>query len=250
MLNPLRPFGSALRDLLDELLVLIVCNLLWALLSLPLWWLAYVTLDAGASLIAVATALLGVLPAGPATAGLYHVVYRVTDGRAVKLADFFAGMRRYATVSWVLTGVWVLGLGIILFNLGFYLNVNNTFSGIMLGFWLYLLLLWSALQIYAFPLVFLQEQPNLRLVARNAFLMVLGRPIFTGITLFLMALILLLSLLLVVPIPLFVVSLLALWGMRATGLLIEDSRRRREAAAGAQVTPINEQGRKGQVRPK
>jgi uncharacterized membrane protein YesL len=251
MLNPFRALGSSLRDLFDDFLLLIACNLLWALLSLPLWALAFLLLSAGIPALAATAALLGVLPAGPATIALYYVAHRITDGRATKIVDFFGAMRQHARIGIMLTGIALAGLLMILFNLGFYLSVNNAFGGAMLGLWIYLLVFWLGLMLYAFPLAFLQDQPDLRLIARNAFLMSVGRPIFTFLTLVLMALILGLSLFLVVPAVLLTVAYLPVWATRATRQLIDDARRRREAAeeaGGAQA--VNEKGRKGQVRPK
>lgn len=253
MINPFRPLGSALRDLFDDFLLLIGCNLLWALLSFPLWIVAYNLLLAGLSLPAGVAALLGVLPAGPATSALYAVAFRVTDGRASKLADFFGALRQHARTGIILTGIAVVGLVVILFNLGFYLSVNNIFGGLMLGLWLYLLISWLGVMLYAFPLAFLQERPELRLIARNAFLMAVGRPIFTVLTLLMMGIVFLLSAYLLVPIVLFSVAFLAVWSTRAARTLIDDARRRREeaeATATGAVSVSDEKGRKGQVRPK
>jgi uncharacterized membrane protein YesL len=251
MINPFRALGSSLRDLFDDFLLLIICNLLWALLSLPLWLLAYVLLGAGQPIAAAATAMIGVLPAGPATAGLFFVAHRVTEGLASKLGAFFTGVRRHARLGIILTGIGMGGLLVILFNLGFYLNVTNLFGGIMLGLWLYLLIFWLGLQIYVFPLAFLQEQPDLRTIARNAFLMAVGRPIFTILTLLLMGAFFLLSSFLIAPLVLFSTAFLTVWATRATRTLIDEARRRREAADGtAPPAPDEERGRRGQVRPK
>lgn len=253
MLNPFRALGAALRDMLDEFLLLIVCNLIWALLSLPLWGLAVAALGMNEPILALTAALLGVLPAGPATAGLFHVAYRVADGRAIKLADFFAGMRHQARLGLTLTGIAVVGLLVILFNLGFYLGMNSMLGGLMLGLWLYLLLFWLGLILYAYPLIFLQEQPGLRLIGRNALLMSIGRPLFTIITLLLMGVVLLISFILVIPLALLTFAFFAVWATRATRTVIDDARRRREAAeaqVATSVAPSEEKGRKGQVRPK
>lgn len=249
MLNPFRALGKALRDLFDDFLLLTVCNLLWAALSLPLWWAALLPLLNGAWLLAFAIALLGVLPAGPATAGLFYVAHRVADGRAAKIRDFFHGMRQYARQGWVIVGIATASFILIFYNLSFYTRVDNIFGAIMLGLWLYGLIFWLGLLLYAPALVFLQEEPDLRLVARNAFLMALGRPIFTFLTIVLMLAIVLLSLFLVVAPFLITVALLALWSISAARQLIDDARRRREAAEGAAAAP-EEKGRKGQVRPK
>ncbi len=250
MLNPLRALGKALRDLFDDFLLLTICNLLWAAIALPLWWVALLPLVNGAWLLAFAIALVGVLPAGPATAGLFYVAHKVADGRAAKIGDFFRGMRQYARPGWAIVGIATASFILISYNLSFYTGVNNLFGAIMLGLWLYGLIFWLGLLLYAPALVFLQEQPDLRLVARNAFLMALGRPVFTFLTIVLMLAVVLLSAFLVVAPFLLTAALLALWSISAARQLIDDARRRREAAEGAGAAPPEERGRKGQVRPK
>ncbi|GAB4445528.1 MAG: hypothetical protein OHK0015_47910 [Chloroflexi bacterium OHK40] len=251
MINPFPALGKALRDLFDEFLLLLVCNLVWSLLSLPLWVFAFIVLQAGAPLAASAIVLLGVLPAGPATIALALVAHRITDGRATSVGDYFRAMRQHARLGWLLTGLGVGGLLVILLNFGFYLGVNNIFGGLMLGLWLYLLIFWLGLMLYAFPLAFLQEEPGLRMIARNAFLMTVGRPVFTVITLLLMGILLLISAYLLVPALFITIAFLSVWSSRAARALIADARRRREEAESAPTTaPVEEKGRKGQVRPK
>lgn len=250
MLNPFRALGKALRDLFDDLLLLTVCNLLWAILSLPLWWLALAPLLQGAWLLAGAVALAGVLPAGPATAGLFYVAHRIADGRAAKIGDFFTGLRRYARPGWAVVGVATASLLLIGYNLSFYLTVDSLLGGIMLGLWLYGLVFWLGLMLYAPALLFLQEEPDLRLVARNALLLAIGRPLFTFVTLVLMLAVILLSFVLLIPLFLITVAFMALWSVNAARQLIDDSRRRRQADADAAAPPPEERGRKGQVRPK
>ncbi len=249
MVNPFRALGKAVRDLFDDFLLLGICNLLWAVFCFPLWWLALALLLGGAWLAAIAVALLGVLPAGPATAGLFYVAHKVADGRAAKVGDFFTGLRQYARPGWVIVGVATASFLLLIYNLSFYTGVNNLFGGIMIGLWLYALIFWSGMLLYAPALVVLQEEPNLRQVARNAFLMAVGRPIFSFATLALMLAVVLLSAFLIIPLFLITFAFLALWSVSAARQLIDDARRRREAAESV-ATPPEERGRKGQVRPK
>lgn len=251
MINPIRPLGSALRDMFDDFLLLIACNLLWALMSLPIWFFALAVMLAGQPIPGGFVAILGALPAGPATAGLYAVAARLAEGRASKVAHFFEGVRQQARLGITVMAIAVAVLVLVLFNLGFYLSVDNYIGGLMIGLWLYVLIAWLGILVYAFPLIFLQEQPSLRLIGRNAALMALGRPIFTLLTLLLMVVLFVLSAYLIVPVVLFTIALLAVWATRATRTLVDDARRRREAAeAGAAAAPLDEKGRKGQVRPK
>ncbi len=258
MIRAFRALGKAIKDVFEELLLLIMCNLIWALISLPLLLAAYITLaDLQNIWLAVLLSLLAVLPMAPATAGLYVVAHRTSEGRVSKIGDFFGGMRRYALPAWRTLGIWMIGFIIILVDLQFYAGVTNFVGSLILGLWFWLLVIWLGLLIYIFPLILLQEQPSLRIIARNAFLMTLGRPIFTLITLVLMGALVLICVifpLLTVLIPLILVALLAQWSMRATQELIKEAEERQAAAqakAEAEAARATEEkGRRGQVRPK
>lgn len=248
---PFRVMWGALRDLFDEFLLLTLANVMWAAMSVPLFSIAYVAMVSNAALPAAAAALVGVVPAAPAFAGLYALSKRIIEGRASKLSDFFAGMRAYAVPAWRLYGVWMAGLVLILWNLAFYAGVPGILGGVLIGFFLYLFMLWSALIIYAFPLMVLMERPSLKQIARNALVMIVSRPIYTLVTMLLMGFILILSsVVLVAPFLLFAVALLALWSTRATQFLIDEAQAQKEAAAAEAAPPAEERGRRGQVRPK
>lgn len=252
MRNPFQALGKALRDLFDEVFLLLVCNLIWAAMSLPLWAVALGALAQGAPLAGLLAGVLGALPAGPANAGLFYVAHRVTDGRAAKIADFFAGMRLYLRPTLLITLIASGGAVLIIFNLGFYLGMSSILGGLLPGLWLYLLLFWLGLALYAYPLIMLQEVPALRLIGRNALLLSISRPIYTIVTLFLMAFVLVISLILVVPMVLITPAFFAVWATCATRALIADARRGREEAEvrAAGPPPAEERGRKGQVRPR
>ncbi len=256
MLNPFRVLLSALRDLFEEFFLLIGCNLIWAAISLPLWWLALALINVGAFGWGAGVALLGALPAGVASAGLVALAARISDGFAVKLGDFSSGMRRYARPGMAFAGLWMAGLLLIVLNLNFWPSRAGLLGPIMFGAWLYALLTWFSVLIYAPALLVLQPTPSLRSVSRATVMMILGRPVFTLVTVALLGVVFYLSLRFILPLLLFSVALFALWGMRATQAQIAEAHRRREeaataaAAVGASVVPSEERGRKGQVRPK
>lgn len=244
-------FWQAIRDCFEEFLILAVCNLLWSLFTIPLLSLSLLALQAEAGLIAILVALLAILPMAPASIGLTALAHRISEGRAISFADYFQAMRRYARPAWLVMGLWMIGLVIVLVDLAFYARVDNLVGAALYGLWIYILLIWMSLQIYLFPLIILQERPDLRRLARNAFVMVIGRPFFTFTTLVLMSLLVLLSYWLIAPFFLLTISLLAVWGMRATTALIADDQARRTPAADSAATPVvEEKGRRGQVRPK
>src|SRR5439155_25955653 len=111
---------------------------------------------------------------------------------------------------------WALGLLIILFNLRFYNQMTSSLGSLLSMLFLYFLLIWFALLIYIGPLMLLQTDKRIRVIARNTFLMALGRPIFTLVTLLLMAVIVAISISLPILPLVLTFSFLALWSFRAT----------------------------------
>lgn len=253
-----RVFWQSLRDVFDEMFLLILTNLVWCVLTLPLLGLALFSLLNLFIVPATVLAVLAILPLGPATAGLYTIAQRTTEGRTSKISDFIAGMRQHARFSWQVYGVWMVGLIIIIYNLGFYSSMSNAISSFLFILVLYVLAIWFALLIYIGPLMLLQTDKRILLLARNAALMVFGRPVFTLVTFVLMVVLTLLAFgLTVAVLPcLILFSLLAVWSFRATTKLVEDADERRrlaeEKAAGATdgVRYSKEKGRGGQIRPR
>ena len=251
-----RIFWLSIKDLFDELFVLIGINLLWVLINLPLAALVGVLLVGGAFVPASIALLLLVLTLGPANAGLYTVAERITEGRTAGFGVFFEGLRQNFKLGWKIYGVWMGGLLVILINLYFYAHLNSPIGALLQLLFLYLLLLWNTLLIYIGPLMILQADKRIRTLARNAFLMTLGRPVFTAGTAIMMVLILGVSV--VFPVLCLVVTFafLATWSFRATKKLIKDAADRRAeleeraAATTGNAPQSTDKGRGGQVRPR
>lgn len=88
---PFRVMWGALRDLFDEFLLLTLANVMWAAMSVPLFSIAYVAMVSNAALPAAAAALVGVVPAAPAFAGLYALSKRIIEGGPANSATFLPG---------------------------------------------------------------------------------------------------------------------------------------------------------------
>lgn len=250
-MTPFTTFWLAAKDLFDELFTLVLVNLLWLAISAPLAVLAGALIFNDAVAPGILVALLAALPAGPATVGLYLVAQRIAEGRVTSWRLFFGGFREYLRASWRVYGAWALGLLILLFNVQFYNRMPSSIGPIVSGMFLALLLIWLGLLIYIGPLLLLQSDKRLRVIARNALMMTIGRPIFTLITLLLMTLILFASFWTVILPFVLTFAFLALWGFRATTRLIADAEERRAAREKqAAPPPAPEKGRGGQVRPR
>lgn len=249
-MNIFRAFWKALRELFEEMFILVITNLLWLLINLPLALVLFVVWSAGPLLAALGVLVLGALSFGPANAGLYTIAERVTDGRTSSWRNFFEGMREHAVLSWKLYGLWLLGLALIIFNLQFYNLSGSQIASFISVVFIYLLIVWCGLLIYIGPLMVLQSDKRIRTIARNAALMTFGRPLFTLGTLLLMAIILVSSIWLTFLLFVGTVAFLALWGFRATLTLIAEAEARRAQKDAQAAEGDAPKGRGGQVRPR
>ncbi|MBC8163552.1 MAG: hypothetical protein H7Z42_20290 [Roseiflexaceae bacterium] len=248
----------SLKDLFDEMLLLIMVNVIWCVMCLPLLALAIVAVIQGDTFFATLIAFLAVLPLGPANGGLYTIAQRVIEGRTSKIADFFAGVKATAKLGWKIYGLWMFVLVTLLFNMSFYASLSNTVGAFLLVLFLYLTAIWFAVLIYIGPLMIVQTDKSIKLIARNAALMTFGRPLFTLVTLILMTLIVGVSVgftLVLLP-ALIMFSFLAVWSFRATTKLIEDADERRRLAEEKAATAVggprysSDKGRGGQIKPR
>jgi uncharacterized membrane protein YesL len=134
---------------------LITLNVLWFICSLPI-----VTLI-------------------PSTAALFYATYRIAHGKSADRQTFFEGFRRYFWSSWLwglLNGVVVAGL---VANELFYTRTDSEGLVGLRGVFIALGIFWLGIQVYTFPLMLEQEQPNLRLAIRNSLVIFLKRPVHT-----------------------------------------------------------------------
>ena len=249
-MNIFRTLWKSLKDLFEDLFILALVNILWILINAPLAVVIFFALsNATALYIAM---LLSVLTLGPTNAGLYAVAERVTDGRTSSWRDFFAGMRANPVLSWKVYGLWMLGLIVILVNLQFYSLNGTTIASFLYVLFLYFTIVWFGFLMYIGPLMQLQTDKRIRTIARNAALMTFGRPLFTLVTLALMAIITFASIWLPILFLLATASFLAVWSLRAVLTLIAEAEARRTAAEekAAAVNTTPDKGRGGQIRPR
>ena len=249
-MNIIRTLWKSLKDLFEDLFILALVNILWILINaLPAVAVFFALSNSGALYVVM---LLSVLTLGPSNAGLYAVAERVTDGRTTSWRDFFAGMRAYPVLSWKVYGLWMLGLIVILVNLQFYSQNDSTIAAFLRILFLYFTVVWFGFLMYLGPLMQLQTDKRLRTIARNTALMTFGRPLFTLVTLALMAVITVASIWLPILLLLATASFLAIWSFRAVLTLIAEADARRAAAEekAATVNAPADKGRGGQIRPR
>jgi len=135
---------------------------LWVWLSV-LWW--------------VGTVL--VLPAAPVAAGLHAVANRSANYKRVDSGFFWDAAKGNIKRSWLLVGMNFVLLGLVIWNIAYYANSPSTWGRFVVILWLWVLVLVKMSGQYLLPLYFQQDDPSLRLLVRNAFILALQHPLYT-----------------------------------------------------------------------
>lgn len=169
-----------------------VTNVITLVLSLPLAAVVVAILLAlrVPNTLALAVAAVAVLP-NPLAAGLQQIANEQARADGVFFSDIWDGLRRHGPIAfraWLLS---LLGTGIIVVNLGYYGRAGGAVGLIVVGIWVYVLLVWLAMHLYIYPLLMEQEVKRVILVFRNAFVMTASHPVFTGVVVFVWLLMLL-----------------------------------------------------------
>jgi len=138
---------------------LIILNVIWCLVSLPL------------------------ITIFPATAGLFYATNRLAHGQSGDWHVFFDGMRRYFWQSLLWGSLNLIAAAVVFSNTVFYAQGHSAWTTIAHLVVLGLALGWGCIQVYMFPLLLEQEHPRFGLALRNSLVIVLKRPLFSlGIT--------------------------------------------------------------------
>ena len=186
MLDALRVLWAALVGLYDEALVLVRGNLLWFVLSIPLYAVTVALLipisavgfgaeRAAAPLwpFVVAGLLLVVLPS-PGLTGLGAMAEVIVRGDSPPFDVGSSAVRGYWRRGLGLFAVGAIVLVILAGNVVFYASLAPGALRFVSVVWLYALVFWLALQLYLVPLLLQLPSASLRDLYRRAALLTLG----------------------------------------------------------------------------
>ena len=177
--------GRTLKAVYDELFLCVLLSLLW--------WLGTVL----------------VVTAAPATVGLHQVANRMANYKRVDSGFFWESARMHIGRGWLLYLINLLVPIIIFTSIFFYLGTTGWLR--ILGFvcvWLFIFVL--MISQYYFPLFWQQDEPNIRLVLRNAVLLALQHPLYTFLMLLFQLLMLGLSIAITLPLFLLAPAIIAI----------------------------------------
>lgn len=135
---------------------------LWVWLSV-LWW--------------VGTVLI--LPAAPVAAGLHAAANRSANYKRVDAGFFWDAVKGHIGRSWLLVGTSLVLHVAILMNIAFYSNGTASWSRFVTILWLWVIVLVMMGGQYLLPLYWQQDDPSVRLMIRNAFILALQHPLYS-----------------------------------------------------------------------
>ena len=154
--------GRAIKAVYEELFLCVWLSILW--------W--------------VGTVLI--VTAAPVTVGLHRVANRMANYQRVESSFFFEGAKSHFGSGWLLyllrVGVPVL-IGV---NIWFYFKMEGWIWIVgVLFLWLFVVSVMVGL--FVFPLFWQQDEPDLKLVLRNASILTLQHPLYTFLLLLFIA---------------------------------------------------------------
>lgn len=187
--------GRTLKAVYDELFLCVFLSLIW--------WLGTVL----------------IVTAAPATVGLHQVANRIANYKRVDNSFFWEAARSNIGRGWLLYLINLIVPIIIGTSVVFYLSTTGWLR--ILGFvciWLFVFVL--MISQYYFPLFWQQDEPNIRLVLRNAALLALQHPLYTLLMLLFQIIIIVLSVAITLPVFLLLPAVIAISANFAlTGML-------------------------------
>lgn len=163
-----------------------------------------------------------ILPAAPVTLAMHKIANRIANYKRVDRGFYWEAFWQYKGRGWLLYLVHLLLPATIWLNVWFYSQGGASWMRIIGIAWLWILLLVLMLLQYLFPLFWQQDEPDLKLVIRNAFLLAVRHPLYTLLMLLFQIVWLVLSLALTLPIILLTPAVMAIGANFAlTGILQE-----------------------------
>jgi uncharacterized membrane protein YesL len=127
-----------------------------------------------------------VIPLPPALAGLCLVARRVSEGKFVRVRDWWEGFTRYFWRAWGVGLINLAFLGLTIYNISFYgpggrfpISDPAWLSAALQGALAALLVFWLAWQLYVFPLMVEEERPRILKILGRALLLLVGQPFYS-----------------------------------------------------------------------
>ena len=165
-----------------------------------------------------------VIPAAPVTMGMHRVANRIANYKRVDNSFFWEAARSRSDFGrgWLLYLLHIMMPIAVIFNVWFYANSGATWMRIIGIAWVWILLLILLFLQYLFPLFWQQDEPNIRLSLRNAFLLALRYPLYSILILVFQVVLLAVSFVIMLPLILLTPAVMAITANVALVGILQD----------------------------
>lgn len=163
MVDAFRVVWRSLRDVYDDMFMLIGVNSFALLMCLP------------------------VVTIPPALAGVAFVAHRVAHGLAFAPRDFWAGFRLYLWDSWKVAIPSLVGWFLLAVNLLFYGQQADPYLRLLVILWGFVGFVWLGVQFYLPPLLVYQQDRRVGALFKSAAILAVSRPLFNLVLLVVVA---------------------------------------------------------------
>lgn len=140
-----KTFKDALIDMWDALVPMVGLNLIWFVLTLP------------------------VFTAFPAMGALYYATNRIAHGESASTGIFFDGFKEQFWTSWKWGILNLIVYSILVMNIWFYGQFEGWGFLILQSLFFSLTLIYTCMLLYIYPFLLEQEKPSLKMAIRNSF---------------------------------------------------------------------------------
>jgi uncharacterized membrane protein YesL len=183
-----RVLWRALVSLWEDTLTLLVGNLAWLALNLPLYVVLVLVAvpfvnpdEAGGSqqLLMIVLAWLLLFMPSPGSVGLAGVASAAAGPDVPRMSAFWEAVRTRWRLALLCMVVSLVVAIILLVNLYFYVVFGSDWMRYASFLWLYAVLFWLGMHVYLMPLLVHVSEPRLLDLYRRAALITLGHPLYT-----------------------------------------------------------------------
>ena len=183
--------GQALRLWWSELMLLILFNLFWLALQIP------------------------IITGPPATAAMYAIARQLADGEFIEPRHGWDALRQMFAPAWVWGAINLLIVGVLVVNFRLYQPATGWLWTALRLVWGAIALGWFAANLFYWPFWLAQEKKSPQLTFRNSFLFLAKKPALALSLTLISALLIIVSLLTTLPLAAALMAWLALAGVLA-----------------------------------
>lgn len=113
----------------------------------------------------------------PALGGLYYAVMEQNQGNGAEWGTVWEGLKKH----WWLSVKWGLLVtvvqAVLIGNIWFYYNLTQTWAVFAMTTAIVLLIVWTAINQFSYPLLLMQEEKKIGLAIRNGYVVVMRQPV-------------------------------------------------------------------------